>query len=55
MSRVGELPNEPTAVVNADRQYLIVPVDCGKRVGIWAVGVELEQVGYLDNGYEYGG
>jgi hypothetical protein len=55
MTRLGTLPNQPTAVVTADRQYLIVPVDCGKRVGIWAIGVKLEQVGYLDNGYEYGG
>ena len=55
MSRLGELPNQPTAVVNADRQYLIAPIDCGKRVGVWAIGVKLEQVGYLDNGYEYGG
>jgi hypothetical protein len=55
MNRVGELPNKPTAIVNADRQYLIVPVDCGKRVGIWEIGATLEQVEYLDNGYEYGG
>lgn len=55
MTRLGELPNLPTAVVNADRQYLIVPVDCGKRVGVWVVGAKLEQIGYLDNGYEYGG
>ncbi len=55
VTRLGTLPNQPTAVVTADRQYLIVPVDCGKRVGVWAIGAKLEQVGYLDNGYEYGG
>jgi hypothetical protein len=55
MVRLGELPDQPTSVVNADRPYLIVPVDCGKRIGIWVVGAKLEQVGYLDNGYEYGG
>lgn len=37
------------------RHGFLVPVDCGKRVGIWAGGAKLEQVGYLDNGYKYGG
>ncbi|MDQ7994953.1 MAG: hypothetical protein AAGC76_03775 [Luteibacter sp.] len=55
LRRAAELPARPTGLVLADKPYLIVPVDCGKRVGIWAVGKKVEQVGYFDNGYEYGG
>lgn len=55
LRRAVELPARPSGLVLADKPYLIVPVDCGKRVGIWAVGEKVEQVGYFDNGYEYGG
>lgn len=55
MHRIGDLPARPSDIAMADKPYLIVPVDCGKRLGIWTLGEKLEQVGYFDNGYEYGG
>jgi hypothetical protein len=55
MRRIGELPGQPSGVAMADEPYLIVPVNCGKQLGIWTIGDRLEQVGYFDNGYEYGG
>ncbi|SDF53182.1 hypothetical protein [Dyella sp. 333MFSha] len=55
LERAGEIPNSPSGIVIADRTYLIVPVDCGKRVGIWMMERSVEQIGYFDNGYEYGG
>lgn len=55
LQRAGEIPNSPSGVVIADRTYLIVPVDCGKRVSIWMMKRSAEKIGYFDNGYEYSG
>jgi len=55
MRRIGELPARPSEIAMVDKPYLIVPLDCGKRLGIWTIGETLRQVGYFDNGYEYGG
>lgn len=55
LQRAGEIPNSPSGIAISDRTYLIVPVDCGKRVGIWMLERSAEKIGYFDNGYEYSG